>query len=273
MIADLSADAPVDLSVTVAISTIGERLAGLALPAPHPGVDYLVLVQMTRGIPCPEEIAARADVAVHVLGSVGLSHSRNAAFDHATGALLVFADDDMTLEPEGFRALSRAFAADPALDFAAGWRSDRLPGAGPRGRRHRLHHFNAGRVCAPELIVRRSAVEAAGLRFDPEFGLGARFGLGEEYVFVTDALKAGLGGVSLPVAVGRHPSESTGDNWQRADLMRARLAMLKRVFGRWAPVMRLLYALRYRNRIGGPDRLLAFARGQVPGQPQEADAP
>ena len=75
------------------------------------------------------------------------------------------------------------------------------------------------------------------------------------------------------MAVGRHPSESTGDNWQRPHLMRTQLAMLKRVFGRWAPVMRLLYALRYRNRIGGPGRLLAFARGQVPGQPQEADAP
>lgn len=273
MTADLSADAPVDLSVTVAISTIGERLAGLALPAPHPGIDYLVLVQKPGGVACPEAIAARADVAVHVLDTIGLSRSRNAAFDHASGALLVFADDDMTLEPEGFCRLARVFAAEPAIDFAAGWRSDRLPGAGPRGRRHRLHHFNAGRVCAPELIVRRAAIEAAGLRFDPAFGLGARFGLGEEYVFVTDALKAGLSGVSLPVAVGQHPSESTGDNWQRADLMQARLAMLSRVFGRWAPAMRLLYALRYRRRIGGPGRLLAFALGQVPGQPSEVDAP
>lgn len=254
-----------DLPITVAISALGKRLAGLPLPPPCPGLTYLVLVQKLGEARVPAALEARADVAVRVLDTVGLSRSRNAALDLAPGALVVFADDDMTLEPEGFLRLARAFAADPALGLAAGWRSDRLPRAGRRARPHRLHHFNAGRICAPELMVRRSAIDAAGLRFDPAFGIGGRFGLGEEYVFITDALKAGLRGRSCPVAVGQHPSESTGDNWQRADLMQARIAMLTRVFGRWAPLMRLLYALRYRRRIGGAARILAFARGQVPG--------
>ncbi|KAA0912326.1 glycosyltransferase [Aquicoccus porphyridii] len=262
---------PINLSITVAISTIGERLGGLDLPAPCPGLDYVVLVQKPGTTPCPEAIAARPDVSVHILDTIGLSRSRNTAFDVATGSLLVFADDDMTLDPAGFHRLARAFAEDPKLGFAAGWRSDRLPGTGRRGRVHRLHHFNAGRVCAPELMVRRDTIDAAGLRFDPDFGLGARFGLGEEYVFVTDALKAGLKGLSLPVAVGRHPSESTGDNWQRPDLMRARMAMLKRVFGAWAPLVRGLYALRYRRRIGDPRRVLAFARGHVPDHPRDGE--
>lgn len=253
-----------DLPITVAISALGSRLAGVPLPPPCPGLTYLVLVQKLGDARVPAALTARDDVTVHVLGTIGLSRSRNAALDLAPGALVVFADDDMTLEPEGFQHLARAFAEDPGLGLAAGWRSDRLPGAGRRARAHRLHHFNAGRVCAPELMVRRSAIDAAGLRFDPAFGMGADFGLGEEYVFITDALKAGLRGVSLPVPVGRHPSESTGDNWQRADLMQARIAMLTRVFGRAAPLMRLLYALRYRRRIGGAARLLAFARGHVP---------
>lgn len=269
-----------DLPVTVAISTIGARVGGLGLPSPCPGLNYLVLVQKPGSVPgsvsgpgpgpgsvsgpVPDAILTRPDVAVHILDTVGLSRSRNAAFEYATAPLLVFADDDMTLDPAGFRCLARAFADDPQLCFAAGWRSDRLPGAGRRGRVHRLHHFNAGRVCAPELMVRRAAIDAAGLRFDPDFGLGGRFGLGEEYVFVTDALKAGLTGTSFPVAVGWHPSESTGDNWQRPDLMQARVAMLRRVFGAWAPLMRVLYALRYRRRIGGAGRLVAFIRGRVP---------
>ncbi|WP_297771172.1 glycosyltransferase [uncultured Roseovarius sp.] len=252
------------MPVTVAISTIGPRLSRLVLPPACPGIDYLVMVQKGDTDACPDALSERDDVTVSRLCSVGLSHSRNAAFEHATGALLVFADDDMTLDTDGFCRLARAFTAAPDLGFAAGWRSDRLPGAGRRGRPHRLHHFNSGRICAPELMVRRSAVEAAGLRFDPDFGLGARFGLGEEYVFVTDALKAGLRGLSLPVAVGRHPSESTGDNWCRADLMQARVAVLGRVFGRYAPLVRVLYALRYRRRIGGLRHFLAFVRGHIP---------
>lgn len=251
----------VDLPVTVGVSTIGTRLSRLVLPPPCPGIDYLILAQKTEGQPCPAGFAERDDVTFHALQSLGLSQSRNAALDHATGALLVFADDDMMLSPEGVLALARVFNEDQSLDFAAGWRSDRLPRAGRRGRPHRLHHFNSGRICAPELMVRCSSVKSAGLRFDPEFGLGARYGLGEEFVFVTDALKAGLRGWSLPMAMGVHPDDSTGDDWTAPDLMRARIAMVNRAFGPCAAPVRLLYALRYRRRVGGLGNLWRFARG------------
>lgn len=251
----------VDLSVTVAVSTLGTRLSQLVLPPPCPGIDYLILAQGAEGLPCPAVFSERDDVTFRALQSLGLSKSRNAALDHATGALLVFADDDMVLLSEGILALARMFTEDQSLDFAAGWRSDRLPRAGRRGRPHRLHHFNSGRICAPELMVRCSSVKSAGLRFDSEFGLGARYGLGEEFIFVTDALKAGLHGRSLPMALGVHPEDSTGDDWTTPNLMRARIAMLGRAFGPWAAPVRLLYALRYRRRVGGLGNLWRFSRG------------
>lgn len=253
--------APVGSSVTVAVSTLGARLAGVTLPPPHRGIRYLILVQKGEGAVGSAEITERSDVTRRDLQGVGLSLSRNAALDHASGALLVFADDDMTLSVEGIMALARVFEEDPALDFAAGWRSDRLPRAGRRGRVHRLHHFNSGRIAAPELMVRRSAVIAAGIRFDPDFGLGAKHGLGEEYVFVTDALKAGLQGRSFAVVIGAHPHESTGDDWRARGLMNARIAVLTRVFGRSAALVRLVYAVRYRRRIGRWSSLWRFVRG------------
>lgn len=251
-----------DLSVTIAVSTIAARLPGLDLPPPCPGVEYLILVQPPGNAACAARIAVRGDVRRCDLQSRGLSLSRNAALDHATGALVVFADDDMTLSIDGITALARAFQDDATLDFAAGWRRERLPRAGRRARLRRLHHFNSGRICAPELMVRRSTV--AGLRFDPEFGLGARHGLGEEYVFVTDALKAGLRGRSFPVVMGSHPEASTGEDWTAPRLVRARLAVLDRVFGPWVAPVRVAYALRHRRRFGNWRMVWRFARGRMP---------
>ncbi|WP_456389768.1 hypothetical protein, partial [Profundibacter sp.] len=130
-----------------------------------------------------------------------------------------------------------------------------------RAAKHDLRTANSGRICAPELMVRVGAIRGANIAFDPEFGLGAKFGLGEEFIFITDALKAGLKGVGFPIVTGAHPDESTGNDWQDPALMRARAAMLARVFGRWAILARMAYAWRYRSRIGTIRGCLGFAFG------------
>jgi hypothetical protein len=246
------------LGVCVAISTLGAGLGRIRLPAPVAGLTYLILLQ------CPEAadpgqrsaLEARADTRVLPLEGRGLSNSRNAALAQADQPLLLFADDDQALDPAGIMALARAFVQDPGLALAAGWRAERLP---VRARFQRLTRLNSGRICAPEFMVRLAPIRTAGLQFDPEFGLGARYPVAEDYIFVCDILRAGLAGVSLPVVTGAHPHDSTGDNWSDPDLMRARQAMIRRVFGPWAPLMRLAYAIRHRRRMGGWGRAFRFA--------------
>jgi hypothetical protein len=248
------------LGVCVAISTLGAGLGRIRLPAPSAGLTYLILLQ------CPEAadpgirkaLEARADTQVLALEGRGLSNSRNAALAQADQPLVLFADDDQALDAAGIKTLSQAFVQDPGLTLAAGWRAERLP---VRARVKRLTRLNSGRICAPEFMVRLAHIRAAGLGFDPEFGLGARYGLGEEYVFVSDVLRCGLKAASLPVVTGKHPHESTGDNWTDPVLLDARRAVLTRVFGRWAGPMRFAYALRHRRRFSSLTQLLKFARG------------
>ncbi|MBE1295628.1 MAG: glycosyltransferase [Rhodobacteraceae bacterium] len=245
------------LGVAVAISTLGAGLARIRLPAPRPGLTYLILLQ------CPEAadpgirkvLEERVDTRVLALEGRGLSRSRNAALAQADQPLVLFADDDQVLDPVGIMVLAQAFVQDPGLALAAGWRAERLPS---RARAHRLTRLNSGRICAPEFMVRLAAIRAADLRFDTEFGLGARYPVAEDYIFVCDILRAGLAGMSLPVVTGSHPHDSTGDNWSDPDLMRARQAMISRVFGPWAPLMRLAYALKHRRRMGGVGRAVRF---------------
>jgi len=248
-------------TVTLAVSTMGARAEALCLPAERAGVDYLVLVQAAPSTDITKQFEGRRDVRVVGLDTRGLSKSRNSALAQAEGDLIVFCDDDLALDLDGIMALARAFEQDGDLAFAAGWRG-RGSGArmaGRRGRTERLTLFNSGRICAPELMVRRAAFGPNGVRFDTEFGLGARHGVGEEYVFVSDALKTGLKGMSLPIITGHHDDISTGSDWDDPALMRGRQQVLSRVFGPWAWMIRPVYAWRHRRRLGSMRAVVRFA--------------
>lgn len=276
-------------SLTVAVATIGARMAALRLPPPRAGVDYVVCVQkMAPGsapdrpapalelpapnLPTPDrpasdwptpDWAARADVRLIPQAGTGVSINRNAGLAAAQGDLVLFSDDDITLDMDGIDRLRGAFAEDPGLALAMGWRAGRLPRRGRRAARHRLTRLNTGRACPPEIMVRRAAIAAADVRFDPDFGVGARYPLGEEYAFVADILRAGGRGLGLPVVTGAHPDISTGDDWRDPVLMAARQALLRRVFGPWAGPVRLVYAWRNRPRFAGTGAALRFALGRA----------
>ena len=238
--------------VCIATSTLGTRAASIALPPVTPGLSYLILVQH-------EETSARAfervDVTCVTLDSSGLSHSRNSALEHCEARYLLVSDDDLKLEPNGILALADVLDNAPELAFVAGWRAGRatLQDA------HRIRWFNAGHICAPELMIRLAAVECAGIRFDSAFGVGAEHPIGEDFIFVCDMLRAGLKGRSEPVITGTHPGASSGEIWYDPQLLNARKAMLRRCFGSWARLVQVIYAIRLRRRFDGWRAVLAFA--------------
>lgn len=248
--------------VTVAISTMGERYKTLDLPSETPGVCYVILLQSP-----PAQIdgglVARSDVRVETLDGLGLSRSRNAALDATRTQYLLVSDDDVALDVAGILALAEKLRARPEYAFAVGWRKERLPSEGKRAGVHNLTRFNTGRVCAPEFLVDLDAFRTAGVRFDTDFGLGAKHGIGEEYVFLTDALKAGLSGFSAPIVTGSHPEESTGDYWADANLLKARIALLKRVFGGWHVLMRVAFALRHRRKLWEAGQFMGFVTNRL----------
>lgn len=251
--------------LTVAISAMTDRRAGLRLPPPCPGIRYLLLVQSASGPAddgVPPALVARPELAIIDLPGRGLSNSRNAALEQAQDPFLLFSDDDLELDPEGLLALRDALRDDPKLDLAVGWRKESLPPADhPRHRPHDLGALNAGRVCAPEFMVRMESVRRLKLRFDPRFGVGADLPSGEDYIFVTDLLRAGGKARSLPIVTGSHPHPSTGDEWRDATVMKARRAVLLRVFGWRAAAILPLYAWRHRRRFSSAGAALRFVFG------------
>jgi glycosyltransferase involved in cell wall biosynthesis len=234
--------------ITVAIAAVGAQVCDIALPSQVQGLRYDVFVQSH-----PKKMPAsqRDDLRYIRLATTGLSNSRNSALEQCQTSLLVFADNDMQVDTDGLLALAAMLEADPHLSFATGWRAGRMPVTGPRAGRYTLNKRNAGRICAPELMVRVADIRAAGVVFDPRFGVGAVHPVGEDFIFVCDMLDSGLRGAAFAIVTGAHPGLSTGDNWHSPEILAARRAVLTRSFGVVAPVMRLAYVLRHRKRLGG----------------------
>ena len=232
--------------VTVAISTLGRGVSGIALPPPADGLCWAVLAQDP-----PEtwpEALLRDDVALHRLPGRGLSKSRNAALDLVGTDLMLLADDDLEFHPEGILSLAARMAADPDLALCTGIVARPHVSHGKTAQDWRV--FRAGRIMSSEIMLRRSRLAAFGVRFDEDFGLGTATPTGEEYILLADVLKAGGRAAYAPVLLADHPGESTGQDWDDPALIAARFRVIDRVFGRLALPMRIAFAFRHRRRLG-----------------------
>jgi len=245
--------------LTVGYSVIAERAGGLTLLPRRADTEVLVVVQ-GEGV---AEVPQRADVRVLRLPSTGVARSRNAVLDHAQGRFVLFADDDVTFDEAGVRRLVGELQRDGGLALAMGAAVDergRLRKRYPR-KAIDLHLWNAAKAATYEMVVRREALAAAGVRFDERFGAGAALHLGDEYVLVADALRAGLRCRWFPHVVAQHPSDSSGVRWGTVPDAVARAAVLERVFGRAAPVARVAFLLRSPRRFGSWRSAAAFLGG------------
>lgn len=245
--------------VTLAVATMGRAEIALSRENLPAWCHLLVIVQK------PEVVTAHqcGDPGPELVydDGIGLSRSRNLALRLAATDLVLFIDDDMTLDLQGVARLRAEMIADPTLALGVGWRAGRLPPG--TSRPVKLGKLNSGRVCAPEFMVRKSLVKKKGIQFDESFGVGTACPTGEDYIFVTDAISAGLVVRSYPFVTGSHPHQSTGDNWHDQALLAARRKVLSRVFRGWAPLIRVVFAAKHRHSLGGIVGAWKFVRGYI----------
>jgi len=229
------------------VSTFGTRAAGLVLPEPRPGLGYVVVHQSPELGPPPQGLLDRPDVTYVPQPGRGLSRSRNAAIDAATGDHLFVLDDDVGVDPAAMARVA-ALAAEHDADVACFYHrftdgTATGPGATwPGAPARRLGRTAIGSVTSIDLSFRRAALLNSGVRFDTDFGLGSRNGTGEEAVFLGDCLTAGLSVWRFGVHVCTHAPETSGtDFYSTRERVLARRRMLRRIFGPAAPLFVLAF--------------------------------
>jgi len=244
--------------LTVAIATTAPRMAQLdfaALPA-QAGVIYWVFVQGgAHG-----QIAPREDIRILATQGRGAARNRNAALQVVTTPYLLFADDDQSFDSAGHAALIARFDATPEADFLC---ARLLDETGQPRKRYcpdgvAAHWTNCGKVGTPELALRVTGFHRHQLRFDERFGAGMPDHLGDEYIFLCDAMRRGLRGMHVAIPQGGHPRDSSGTR-SNAAIMSIRKRVLIRALGRWkGRPARWAFALTHRRDFPDMLSLLRF---------------
>lgn len=233
--------------LTVAYSVLAAGLSNIRLPEARPDVEILVIVQGHGGT-----IPARDDVREIRLDSTGVTRSRNEAIREARGEVLVFGEEHVEWIPDGLDDLIALFADNPRLAVFLGRAEDETGALRKRYPTYRepATIWNSARVGTIELAVRPEMLRRARVQFDENFGAGTDNYLGDEYILVADANRAGLRCEYFPITISRHPRESSGTAFGTEADARARSRVFDRVFGWFAPVPRLLLWARNPRRFG-----------------------
>lgn len=212
------------LTLEVAVVTFGpdggRRIEAMGLPELS-GVSYLVSWQERNGLPLPDSVAARKDITVMEMHGLGSSRNRNNCLDHATGDIILFADDDLKLYPEGLLGVLKAFEDNSGLEYgsfrynnegglAKSYPSEECP----------LHNLPKNFYQTTFEIALRRNSRAGRLRFCEDFGFAVKeFTAGEDELMLMRARRQRLDCRFFPVTVAFHSGATTGVRPRLADGM------------------------------------------------------
>lgn len=243
--------------ITIAYSTLPSRVKSIRFPEGNSDREILVLVQnKEEGSYVFNEPGAK----LIELKSKGVAKSRNAALERANGKYLLFGDDDISFNELGINQAAEYLEQNPdcallllrAVDETGAFRKNYVTEL------KAIKLTNSARAATYEMMVRVDAIREKGIRFDEDFGAGVANYLGDEYIFIADALRAGVKGVHLPVTIALHPKESSGSRWGTPEDLAARAAVFARVFGWRAPFFKAAFLIRTNNPFPGLKRALWF---------------
>lgn len=184
-----------------------------------------------------KEWARREDVKVFTMKGQGLSRNRNNALLHATGDILLIADDDCHYTNEYFDNILSSYKEHPEADIILF--KGNLNKAYPekemtlkKALRHRGYF-----VSSVEMTMRKLRAESQKLRgilFNEEFGLGSgKYICGEEDVFLKDAEKAGQQILFVPKMIVETDPNTTGKQQDNPEVLRAKRAALTYCYGKF----------------------------------------
>lgn len=163
----------------------------------------------------------------------GLSKSRNLAIKNATKPLLIFTDDDVVFQSDFVSHILNAFNSYKKHD---GFRFQFLNGKAnlakkyPKQFKEKLSNFEILNSSSVELAFKRESIHNAHLQFDTNFGLGAEFSMGEEAIFVADAVRKKIKIGFVPEVLVTHTHSTTGHKTNINSIYFTQSAVFYRIF-------------------------------------------
>jgi len=248
--------------LTIGYSTLADRLSNITPPKVDLPHEVFISIQNPQKVEF--NLPTNFDFQYIKSEDKGVTKSRNLVLNQVKTKYLLFADDDITFISKGIESAVSYLEANPNCDLVLAQAMDTegvLRKAYPK-REVELTRFNSARAGTIEMIVRVDSVRSKGVAFDENFGAGAQNYLGDEYIFITDLLKAGGSATFLPITIAIHPEDSSGSLWGTEPDLRVRARVFQRVFGGFAPLIRAGFYLKNFQKFGGFKNFTNFVIGK-----------
>lgn len=145
-------------------------------------------------------------IKVYYFNERGVGLSRNNALMRATGDIVLFADDDEVLADEYEKMIISEFENNKKTDFIAfGIDSfgDSKRMCKKVVKRKRIRWYNCLRYGAVRFAIKLDKVRNNNINFSLLFGGGAKYGSGEDSIFIYDCIKKGLKAYTSPLIIGK----------------------------------------------------------------------
>ncbi len=231
--------------ITLGYSTLFERCQDIELPEIDPRVEILIGIQGNTQSNIPEHLD-RNDTLVTSLESIGVAKSRNHMIDHAKGDYLFFGDDDIDWVVNNIWEIVDYFESHSATHLITGKTVSEDGSYKKRypNRSKKLNLFNCAKTGTVEMAIRVKEFRSSKVYFDENFGAGSDNYLGDEYIFITDALRQGIKCEYLPIDFTIHQGMSSGVIYGSKRDSQARSAVFSRVFKGKAFFVKLAFLLK-----------------------------
>ena len=180
-----------------------------------------------------EELLVSDNERIKVVNSFqkGLPQSRNMAIANATGDICLIADDDVTYVKDYKEIIHSAFEKHINADIITFQMNDNEGQLFRAYQNITLHNEHTIYTANSVVIAFRLACVKQKVSFNPYFGLGAKFEVADEYVFLRNALKAGLSIYFEPKVILAHPKFSSGQDVASDRLIYGRGALYYKYYG------------------------------------------
>lgn len=131
----------------------------------------------------------------------GLSRSRNQAIREATGDICIFCDNDVVYITNYDKTIEDAFKRNADADIIVFFieRPERKAPIFDKSRA--LGYVGAMKIFSPEIAFRRKSILDNEMFMNENFGAGAKFMMGEENIFLFEAMGKGLKVVYEPIKI------------------------------------------------------------------------
>ncbi len=181
----------------------------------------------------------------------GVGRSRNEAILRAEGDICLFSDGDLVYEPGYADAVAAEFVQNSDADMILfNVKIEESRRTYHITERKRVHWYNCGRYGAVSFAVRRESLLSSGVTFSLFFGGGARYGSGEDSLFLKDFMDKGFSVYTAPVTIAEETAgESTWVEGYNEKVFRDKGVLYRHLYGRLARVMALRFLLAHRGTI------------------------